>query len=240
MIERPGDAAGSSAMSRFFRDRGLALATVIGVLVITSALQGGLSYSVLLGALRDRFNVEGPLFPAVHWPIRAGLVVLAGILWTLRRKRATFRVITVANGLATAVLLYDVGFLLLVLSGSTSRAAVTLLADVALIAASNILIFSIWYWIIDPPGVIEGEDADQPWAFLFPQRGSVLPGYESWQPRYVDYLFVAFTTSFAFSPTDALPLTRSAKMLMMAQAAISVVTLTGIAGAAINILAGNS
>jgi hypothetical protein len=57
---------------------------------------------------------------------------------------------------------------------------------------------------------------------------------------YVDYLFIAFTTNFAFSPTDALPLTRTAKMLMMVQAAISVVTLTGIAGAAINILAGKA
>ena len=86
--------------------------------------------------------------------------------------------------------------------------------------------------------MIEGEDANQPWAFLFPQRGSVLPSYDSWVPRYVDYLFIAFTTSFAFSPTDTLPLTQTAKLLMMAQAAISVVTLTGIAGAAINILAG--
>ena len=226
-------------MSRFFRDRGLALAIVIGVLVMVSFLQAGLSYSVLLGALRDRFSFEGPRLPALHWPVRAGLLVLAGIFWTLRRKRALFRVIIVANALATAVLLYDVAFLLSVLSGSTSSAVETLLADVALIAASNILIFSIWYWIIDPPGVIEGEDADQPWAFLFPQRGGVLPRYESWAPHYVDYLFIAFTTSFAFSPTDALPLTRTAKMLMLLQAAISVVTLTGIAGAAINILAGH-
>ena len=238
MIKHPDDTAGSSAMSRFFRDRGLALAIVIGVMVIISLLQGGLSYSVLLGPLRDRFVAS--YFPALHWSVRGGLLVLAGILWTLRRKRALFRVIIVANTFATVVLLYDVAFLLSVLSGSTSRAAVSLLSDVALIAASNILIFSIWYWIIDPPGVIEGEDEDQPWAFLFPQRGSVLPRYESWAPKYADYLFIAFTTSFAFSPTDALPLTRSAKMLMMAQAAISIVTLTGIAGAAINILAGNS
>ena len=93
-------------------------------------------------------------------------------------------------------------FLLSVPSGSNSRAAATLLADVALIAVSNILIFSIWYWIIDPPGVIEGEDVQQPWAFLFPQRGTVLPRHESWAPLCVDYLFIAFTTSFAFSPTD--------------------------------------
>ena len=225
-------------MSRFFRERGLGLAIVIGVLVIISALQGGISYSVLLGALQSR-NFEGPLLAGLHWLLRAGLLVLAGTLWTLKRKRAVFRVIIICNAFFTAILLNDVAFLLSVLSGSNSRAAVTLLTDVALIAASNILIFSIWYWIIDPPGLIEGEDANQPWAFLFPQRGSVLPCYESWVPRYVDYLFIAFTTSFAFSPTDALPLTRTAKILMMVQAAISVVTLTGIAGAAINILAGN-
>ena len=225
-------------MSHFFRDRGLALAMVIAVLAIISLLQGGLSYSVLLGALRNRFNVDTPFLAELHWPIRAGLLVLAGMLWTLGRKRALFRVIIVANAFATAILLADIAFLLSVLSGSTSRTAATLLADVALIAASNVLIFSIWYWIIDPPGVIEGEDADQPWAFLFPQRASILPGYESWAPHYGDYLFVAFTTSFAFSPTDALPLTQTAKMLMLLQAAISVVTLTGIAGAAINILAG--
>ena len=230
---------GASAMSRFVRERGLALAIVIVVLAIISLSQGGMSYSVLLGALRDRFNVDAPLLASLHWLVRAGLLVLAGTLWTLRRKRAVFRVIIVANAFFTAILLNDVAFLLSVLSGSNSRTAVTLLADVALIAASNILIFSVWYWIIDPPGVIEGEDAHQAWAFLFPQRGSAFPRYESWVPDYLDYLFIAFTTSFAFSPTDALPLTRTAKMLMMAQAAISVVTLTGIAGAAINILAGH-
>ena len=226
-------------MSRFLRERGLALATVIGVSVIISLLQGGLSYSVLLGALRDRFNVDTPLIASLHWLVRVGLLVLAGTLWTLKRKRAAFRVIMVANAFSTAILLNDVAFCLSVLSGSNSRTAVTLLANVALIAASNILIFSIWYLIIDPPGVIEGEDTHQSWAFLFPQRGSPLPHYESWLLHYVDYLFIAFTTSFAFSPTDTLPLTRAAKTLMMAQAAISIVTLTGIAGAAINILAGN-
>lgn len=57
---------------------------------------------------------------------------------------------------------------------------------------------------------------DEPWAFVFPQRGNALPNYEHWVPRYLDYLFLAFTTSFAFSPTDTLPLTRTAKMLMLA------------------------
>jgi uncharacterized membrane protein len=112
------------------------------------------------------------------------------------------------------------------------------MSDVMLMVVANILIFSVWYWIIDPPGVEETRRDDEPWDLLFPQRGGSLPHYESWEPNYADYLFVAFTTSFAFSPTDTLPLTARAKMLMLLQASISVVTLTGIAGSAINILAG--
>ena len=74
---------------------------------------------------------------------------------------------------------------------------------------------------------------DEPWDFLFPQRGADLPHYESWLPRYTDYLYLAFTTSFAFSPTDTLPLTRRAKLLMLLQSTISIITLTGIAASAI-------
>jgi uncharacterized membrane protein len=107
-------------------------------------------------------------------------------------------------------------------------------------AVTNILIFSIWYWIIDPPGIDETKREDAPWEFLFPQRGASLPHYESWVPRYTDYLYLAFTASFAFSPTDTLPLTRRAKLLMLLQSAISIITLTAIAGSAINILAGSN
>src|SRR6516162_3050348 len=112
--------------------------------------------------------------------------------------------------------------------------------DIVLMGISNMLVFSIWYWIVDPPGVEGQQQPGKRWAFLFPQRASALPNFEGWQPRYADYLFLAFTTSFAFSPTDTLPLTRAAKMLMLLQATISIVTLTGIAGSAINILAGTA
>jgi hypothetical protein len=52
------------------------------------------------------------------------------------------------------------------------------------------------------------------------------------------YHYIAFTTSVAFSPTDTLPLIRRAKLLMLLQATVSLVTITGIAGSAINIPAG--
>jgi uncharacterized membrane protein len=140
--------------------------------------------------------------------------------------------------LMTFGLVMNLAALVDVLFGLAPAAIRTLLVDVVLMAISSILIFSIWYWIIDPPGVAESPHEDAAWDFLFPQRGSALPHYEAWQPRYTDYLYLAFTTSFAFSPTDTLPLTRRAKVLMLLQSSISLVTLTAIAGSAINILAG--
>ena len=182
---------------------------------------------------RDRSSVASALVI-----VRFSFVALMAVLWTLRRKHALFQLIIIANALSTLALLIQTGSLISALFGGASEAINALMLDVALMATSNILIFSIWYWVIDPPGVEDVSRADERWDFLFPQRGSLLPHYDGWFPRYPDYLFVAFTTSLAFSPTDTLPLSRRAKMLMMLQAAISVVTLTGVAGSAINILAG--
>jgi hypothetical protein len=64
-------------MSRFFRERGLALALVIVVSATISLSQGGVSYSVLLGPLRNRFNIDVALLASPHWLVRAGLLVLA-------------------------------------------------------------------------------------------------------------------------------------------------------------------
>jgi hypothetical protein len=60
---------------------------------------------------------------------------------------------------------------------------------------------------------------------------------EDWTPGFVDYLFVSFTNAAAFSPTDTLPLTQRAKLLMMVQAGISIMTLAIVASRAVNILA---
>lgn len=226
-------------MKAFFKDRGISLALIVLFIYLVALMQDTISYTLVLGRLKNRLWHDVDLAAAAGTSLRSALVLLMTALWLFRRKRALFRVIVIANALFTAALLIHAGFLMEVLAGLSSRAVGELITDVALMAVVNILIFSIWYWIIDPPGVIEDAPDPRPWAFLFPQRGSALPGYESWNPRYVDYLFVAFTTSFAFSPTDAAPLTRTAKMLMLLQSAISVVTLTGIAGSAINNLGGS-
>src|SRR5208282_1395360 len=203
----------------FFRDRGPSLALVILIMFAISLGQAGISYTMAFGALRallprDRSGVATSLVI-----LRFGLVALMAVLWALRRKHALFQLIIIANALFTIALLIQTSSLISALFGGASEAINALLLDVALMATSNILIFSVWYWVIDPPGIEDVSRADEPWDFLFPQRGSPLPHYDRWVPRYADYVFVAFTTSFAFSPTDTLPLTRRAKMLMLLQAA---------------------
>jgi hypothetical protein len=224
-------------MIRFLRARGASLAIVVLVMFLVSMTQGAISYSVGQGPLRQFVPSHLPVILAVLYATRIVLLALLVFLWAFNRKRALFHAVIVANTYFTLKLLLDTSALIGVLGGFR-QAALAMLIDAALMSLSNILIFSIWYWIIDPPGVEDEPRVHTPWAFLFPQRGASLPDYDRWSPGYADYLFIAFTTNFAFSPTDALPLTRAAKMLMLLQAAISVVIVLAIAGGAVNALVG--
>ena len=224
-------------MILFLRARGHSLAVVVLVMFLIAVLQAGISYSVGQGPLRKFESTAFLVLAAGLYALRIALLVLLVLLWALNRKRALFRTIIAANAYFTLALLLDVISLLQVLGG-LREAAKPLLID-AVMSLSNMFIFSIWYWIVDPPGVEDEPREEAPWAFVFPQRGSSLPGYGSWSPGYADYLFIGFTTNFAFSPTDALPLTRTAKMLMLLQGGISVVIVTGIAAGAINALVGS-
>ncbi len=211
---------------------------VVFVLLVILLMQGEISYSTTFGKL-DSLTTDFRRGLATGWLIfRVALIGLLAGLWVLNRKKALFKTIIITNSVLTVGLLLNMTALSEVLGGLSSTAARVLMVEVFFMAVTNILVFSIWYWVIDPPGVEEEQRVDEPWDFLFPQRADSLPFYESWLPRYTDYLYIAFTTSFAFSPTDVLPLTRRAKMLMLLQSTISIITLTGIAGSAINILAG--
>jgi hypothetical protein len=225
-------------MIAFFRDRGPWLAAVVLIMLAISIAQVGISYTMTFGALSGLLPRDRTMMTTILVIFRFGLVALMAVLWVTNRKRALFRMIVIVNTLLTLALLVHTTALTTVLFYGASEAVNALLIDVLLMASSNILIFSVWYWIIDPPGVKEIPRVDEPWDFLFPQRAGAIPHYESWVPRYGDYLYLAFTTSLTFSPSETAPLTRRAKALMLLQAVISVVTLTAVAGSAINLLAG--
>ncbi|MDQ6930159.1 MAG: hypothetical protein M3126_05790 [Candidatus Eremiobacteraeota bacterium] len=112
--------------------------------------------------------------------------------------------------------------------------------------ATNIVVFSLWYWELDSDGpearahknnAAQFENPD----FQFPQmlggaQGGALCVDTGWKPLFVDYVFLAFNTATALSPADTMPLTRMAKMLMMTQSSISFATIAVIVSRSINIL----
>jgi hypothetical protein len=108
---------------------------------------------------------------------------------------------------------------------------------------TNILVFALWYWRLDAGGPHQRDkrpghtDGD----FLFPQmtmseQALRDAGMENWSPVFVDYLFLAFNTSTAFSPTDVPILARWAKVLMMLQSLLSLLIVALLAARAVNIL----
>jgi protein-S-isoprenylcysteine O-methyltransferase Ste14 len=146
------------------------------------------------------------------------------------------------NGLVTLALIGSVALLIQALPEHRVPPH-ELLRSAAALWVTNILIFASWYWRLDgggpherarTPGHTDG-------AFLFPQmtmdpEAKKAAGEHEWEPNFVDYLFLAFNTSTALSPTDVPALSRWAKVLMMIQAVISLLVVVLLAARAVNIL----
>jgi hypothetical protein len=105
---------------------------------------------------------------------------------------------------------------------------------------TNILIFALWYWKLDAGGPLLRElpNGMAKSSFLFPQminrgEGSTDP---CWVPNFIDYLFLAFNTSTAFSPTDTAVISRWAKIGTMLQSLISLTIIALLAARAVNVL----
>lgn len=114
--------------------------------------------------------------------------------------------------------------------------ALPLLRGAAALWVSNVLVFASWYWRLDAGGPVARHlrKTHEDGAFLFPQMTN--DRHEGWKPGFIDYLFLAFNTATAFSPTDVPVLSRWAKVLMMVQSMISLATIVLLAARAVNIL----
>jgi hypothetical protein len=101
----------------------------------------------------------------------------------------------------------------------------------------HVLLFGLWYWELDRGGPMERSTTGGGLPdFLFPQMTDQRWAPPGWMPGLVDYLYVSLTNATAFSPTDTLPLTPSAKWLMSAQCLASLVTVGLVVARAVNIL----
>jgi len=102
---------------------------------------------------------------------------------------------------------------------------------------TNVLLFALWFWELDRGGpVARMEQTNDVPDFLFPQMADERWAPEGWQPRLVDYLYTSLTNATAFSPTDTMPLTPTAKWLMGGQSLVSLVTIGLVVARAVNIL----
>jgi len=145
---------------------------------------------------------------------------------------ALFGVVSLANTLLLLAVLASL------ISGH-ERSGAQLLVKGGIVWSTNTITFGLWFWALDRGGPVRRLQANPlPADFLFPQVDNPRIGMPGWYPRLFDYMYVSFTNSIAFSPTDTMPLSVSAKFLMLTESAVSAVTVLLIAARSVNIFAG--
>jgi hypothetical protein len=178
--------------------------------------------AALFATLPDAF-IPGPV--AVRYVVAVGEVALGVVLIVGNRRRASIgliAVIGIGNGTALGYLIHR----LLYAGGVSGRPLLYAAFD---IWVTNVIAFGLLYWELDGQTTTVTD-------FAFPQNSDPEVKAKGWQPGFTDYLYVAYTNASAFSPTDTMPLTRRAKLLMLLQSAVSITTLLLVAARAVNIL----
>ncbi len=203
------------------------------------AIVAGLATGMLFYAMPAQLKF-GP-----DWLLLA-VVVIFGIPTSLARRagRTGLNEVLAYTTLAIITLAVLSSLVLLIMRLPEHKdSPVALLRAAAALWIANILVFASWYWRLDGGGPNERDKhgAHTDGAFLFPQM-TMDPerrremGEDTWSPGFVDYLFLAFNTSTAFSPTDVPVLSRWAKAMMIVQSLISLATVALLAARAVNIL----
>lgn len=193
---------------------------------------------IVLGTIFFLISARYPLGP--RWSVPAVIAVLLVFVWITRWRglhHLTGKIVKLLLALMTLAVIASATLLVVLIpvGGVTPR---VLLRYSALIWIANVLTFALWYWDIDGGGPAHrhpGRHASS--DFAFPQQQLDDDGLvEGWSPGFIDYLFLAFNTSTAFSPTDTIVLSRHAKLLMMLQSSISLVVIGILVARAINTL----
>ena len=200
--------------------------------------------AIVLGALvldlglPEKLTI-GPrwLLPVVEAMLLAGLTI-ASPMPNFRHTALRRRLVIGMIGLVSAVNLYSLIELahILLRGGKTQNGHALILAGVVL-WGTNVLLFGLWYWELDRGGPMRRIlEPDALPDFLFPQMTEKKVAPADWLPGLIDYLYVSYTNASAFSPTDTMPLTPIAKILMTIQSMASLITVGLVVARAVNIL----
>jgi hypothetical protein len=192
---------------------------------------------LLYVSLPNRLHI-GPVWiiPALELALLLPLSITAarhqyGARWRRMVAITLIAVLNVANALSLFLLVQ----VLLIHPGRATGAR--LLEGAAQLWFTNIIVFALWYWELDRGGPDDRCTKEHPEPdFLFPQMGTPGAARPDWGPKFVDYLYIAFTNATAFSPADTMPLTAWAKMLMAVEALNSLLIIALVASRAVGIL----
>jgi uncharacterized membrane protein len=197
------------------------------------------AFVAMIAASCVYWSLPEPLSVGPSWLLLAVIIPLILPITVAHRGgyvRAARMLTFLANGTITLAMVASLIFLIAGIPQHREQPT-TLLRGAVALWFTNVLVFALWYWKLDAGGPTGRESARGPIdsAFAFPQMA--IPDCDSsWSPHFVDYLFLAFNTSTAFSPTDTAVLSRWAKLLMMAQALVSLTIVALLAARAVNIL----
>ena len=189
-------------------------------------------------ALPDRLALQSRwLLPGLEFALLIGLIIASPV--RLNREATALRIasliltalLSLANGWSATLLIVGL------VHGTEGNDAAALLSTGAAIWLTNIIAFAVWYWQFDRGGPAARAYARRRLPdFQFVQMQNPDLAHPDWEPKFVDYLYLSFTNATAFSPTDVMPLSRWAKLTMLGQSLISLVTVALVIARAVNIL----
>ena len=198
------------------------------------------AFVAMLAAAGVYLTLPEPLSVGPSWLLLA-IIILLMIPMVVSNRRGDHKVTRaltfIANGIITIAMIAS---LIHLIQGIPQHLETpkSLLRSAGALWIANILVFALWYWKLDGGGPTGRERARGMLnsSFLFPQMLNREGRDSSWTPHFVDYLFLAFNTSTAFSPTDTAVLSRWAKLGTMVQSLISLMIVALLAARAVNIL----
>jgi hypothetical protein len=196
-------------------------------LAVFSAMEGWTTWEFGWWMWLVPVPAEGAFFVISTWRRPHQALVELGI-----RREVGITLLAVASACNAFLVLSVIASLV---SGRESSGTHLLLKG-ATVWLTNVVLFGLWFWLFDRGGPVSRLGAKQPPPdFSFPQMENPELAAPGWRPTFVDYMYVSFTNSIAFSPTDAMPLNRWAKLLMLFEATLSAMVILLVAARAVNI-----
>jgi hypothetical protein len=200
-------------------------------------------YAAVIVAISLQFLLNSKLtIGPKHIVVGMELLLLAALLlfspYQHRVVRHFQRII--ATGFLALISLANISSLFLIIRALFATPGISgrqLLVSALAVYLTNIIIFGLWYWELDDDGGLGQASEIGKADFLYPQMNlSPTTKGAHWAPTFIDYLYMSVTNASAFSPTDTLPLTHRAKLLMMLQSITSLITIVLVTARAVNIL----